>query len=719
MEHGKPLSWLSRFLLVLVPQVAFCFTVVFDIPVARQFLGFFCLSFLPGFIAIKLLKLDGLSLLEKGLFSVGLSVAFFMLGGLVLNELGLLLGISQPLSLVPLIVSLTVCVLGGGLFASKNEPIGSWKVVQTKSLLPYLTAALIPVVGIAGAVLVNLNGNNLVAMMMFVAICVLFVVVLMASKSARVYPFVILMIALALLYSPLFASKYMVSFGSDVPTEFFVFRTTLTQGFWNVTLPSPWIYNLNMGNFHSMLSVTIFPTIYTILLKLDPTSTFALVYPALFALVPVGLYQTWRKYLGERMSFVSAFLFMAYGVFFGEMLGLNRQMIAELFFVLLLAAALHAKIGRNTKIVLFVIFSSGLVTSHYSLSVIVAFFLVFTTVVLFIFKRRSRKFTLTMVILFLAIMFTWFIYTSGSSVLDSLVQSTNRISSQFGDFFNLGSRGQFVVRGLGLEQSPSIWNTLSRGFAYLTEIFILIGLLVTILGQRARFRLENKFEIDYYLLVLASGVLLVALLVVPGLANTLNMTRFYQILLMFLAPLFGLGVYAILKPLHSHRKEVVPTILLLVVLVPYFLFQSGFIYEVAKTESYVSSSILLSQTRMSPQYLYYQYGYMDTYSVYGATWLSNNFDAEKSNVSADIVSISTVLYIYGHTYPGLVNELYNSTVVVGNSIVYMSTLNVVYNTIGGAYGNWTLSWNSSDASFLNNSDAVYTNGGSQVYANPP
>jgi uncharacterized membrane protein len=706
MEYGEKLSWLGRFLLVLVPQVAFCFTVIFDIPVARQFLGFFCLSFLPGFIAVKLLKLDGLGLLEKGLFSVGLSVAFLTFGGLVLNEFGLLLGISQPLSLVPLTVALTVCVLGGGLFAFKNERVSSWKIIQIKPLLPNLILALIPVVGIAGAVLVNLDGNNLVAMMTIIALCVIFAVVLMASKGAQVYPFAILMIALALLYGTLFVSRYMISFGSDVTGEFFVFRTTLNEGFWN-SVPQP-IWSSNIANLNSMLSVTILPSIYTILLKLDPTSVFALVFPALFALVPVGLYQTWRKYIGEKMSFVSAFLFMTYGVFFSEMLALNRQMIAELFLVLLLIATFHAKIERNAKIVLFMIFSSALITSHYSLAVIVAFFFVFVVVVLStLLKRRSGKLTLSLVVLFLAIMFTWYIYTSNSSILTSLQNANQNISSQLGNFLNPTSRGNTVLTGLGLTQSPSIWNTVGRSFSYLTEIFIVIGLLVTILGKT-----EKKFEIDYYLLTLASGVLLVALLAVPGLANLLNMSRFYQILLIFLAPLFALGVHSIFKPLRNHRKEVV-AILFLIVLVPYFLFNCGFIYEVTKTQSFGPSSLFLSKTRMSAPFLYGDIGYMDTYSVYGATWLSGSIDAKQSQVYADIVSIAGLLTVYGRMYSGTVNELSNVTTVDGNGVVYLSTMNVVHTTMAGA--NY---WNSSDASFLSNLDAVYSNGGSQVYANP-
>ena len=72
-----------------------------NFPLAREVIGIFYLTFIPGLIFIKLLKLE-LDTLEFILFSVGFSVAFLMLSGLVINQFGSIVGFSFPLSTLPL-----------------------------------------------------------------------------------------------------------------------------------------------------------------------------------------------------------------------------------------------------------------------------------------------------------------------------------------------------------------------------------------------------------------------------------------------------------------------------------------------------------------------------------------------------------------------------------------------------------------------------------------
>ncbi|MHA1834599.1 MAG: hypothetical protein ACTSV7_11510, partial [Candidatus Baldrarchaeia archaeon] len=60
---------------ILFLQLLACVAILLNIPVARQVIGFIYLTFVPGFIIIKLLKLK-LSRLETVLFSVGFSIAF-------------------------------------------------------------------------------------------------------------------------------------------------------------------------------------------------------------------------------------------------------------------------------------------------------------------------------------------------------------------------------------------------------------------------------------------------------------------------------------------------------------------------------------------------------------------------------------------------------------------------------------------------------------------
>ena len=456
-----------------------------------------------------------------------------------------------------------------------------------------------------------------------------------------------------------------------------------------------------------MLAITILPTVYSSLLKMNSTWMFKLLFPLIFAFVPLGLYQIWQEYVGKKYAFIAAFLFIAQETFFTELLGLNRQIIAELFFVLLLFVMLSEKIKPVQKIICFLLFSFGLVTSHYALAVIFLFFISCTVISLIVLKRASRKITLSMVVLFFAVMFIWYIYTSGSAPFNSFLQFGNSVYGQLGNFLSPSSRGQTVLTGVGLAASPSIWNTISRYFAYLTEGLIVLGFIVFV-AARAR----KKIRIDeYFILTFAAMALLAMVIVIPGLANTLDMTRFYHILLFLLAPLCVIGAVSIVKLLSKREKEFAVCALLLIVLIPFFLFQTEFVFAVTGSQSW---SISLSGSRMSPLYLYGQQGYTDAYSVYGAQWLSRNVDVKDSTLYADLSAATDVLFMYGMIYAFDVNGLSNTTQVATNGVIYLNTLNVVYGVIPSGQ----LTFNSTKLSFFNDLDLVYSNGGSEIYKNP-
>ena len=115
-KSSTVLSKLPSFVaFLLILQVALYLSFFFDIAVARQVIGFLYLTFIPGFVIVKLLKQDNLGLAETVLFSVGLSLAFVMLVGFVVNELGLLVGIRQPLEPSLLVLVFSGFVLLGAL----------------------------------------------------------------------------------------------------------------------------------------------------------------------------------------------------------------------------------------------------------------------------------------------------------------------------------------------------------------------------------------------------------------------------------------------------------------------------------------------------------------------------------------------------------------------------------------------------------------------------
>ena len=704
-------KWRSRDFLVIILflQSIVYATVFFDVPVVRQVVGFIYFTFVPGFVIIKLLKLDELDWVETVLFSVGLSIAFLMLGGLFINEICFLFGISQPLSLMPLMIILNSLILIGGVLVYLRSENVRLLRAETLRLSPLtLLVAVLPILSVVGATWVKTYESNLILLFMIIAIALLFAVGIISKKflPPKLYPLAVFVIAVSLLYHSSLISDYMVHFGSDVPGEVFAFKIVENNAHWGSI--NPYSGDSSVGRTYAMLSVTILPLIYSSLLNLNFIWVFKIIYPVIFSLVPLGLYKVWSRFVNDKYAFVSAFFFMSYQIFYTEMLGLNKQMIGELFFVLLLLVILNKKMKPINKTTCFLIFSFSLVVSHYALSEIFLFLISFALISLIMIKRvraPSRSITISMVFLFFVIMFSWYIFTSSSTVFDSFVSFGEHVYNQLDEFFNPASRGETVLRGLGMEAPPSVWNMISRAFAYLTQALIVVG-FVGLVTKGKRIYLE----MEYFVLNLLSVTLLVALVLVPGLANTLNMTRFYHILLFFLAPFCVLGAETVVNLISKRKMEVKVSILLLVLLVPYFLFQTGFVYEVTKSESW---SVSLSKYRMSALKSHVQFGYTDAYSVFGAQWLSNNVAVGHTQIYADFSSRVSELRSYGFVYVGHVETLSNTTEVTANGIVYLSSLNIIKGTVMGA----RYLWNSSELHFLDDLSKIYSNGGSEVYKN--
>jgi uncharacterized membrane protein len=689
---------------VVFLQVAMYASLFLNYPLVREIVGVLYLTFVPGFILVKLLKIDGLGAIETTVFSVGFSIAFLMLAGLVINQFGYIAGLSFPLSTLPLSIFINTLIIFGAAIVHLRQrktktPLPTKSEVFNPSLL---LLTLIPVIAVVGAYFVNTTGNSSILIVMLLSIAAVFALSAFRERSSYFYPFAIFMIGLALLLHFSLITNYIVPYGGDSPIELYVFKITQQAGHWNPIFFNP--LDQAFGRYNAMLSITVLPTIYSNMLGIDPTFVYKIIYPLIFALVPVGLFQLWQPYIGKKLSFIAAFVFVAQSTFFTEMIALNRQMIAELFFVLLLLVLLNKKIPKEGKFLSFTVLSFGLIFSHYALAEIFLV-LIFAAwaVSVFYLKKPHFNLQLSMILLFSVAMFLWYIYTSGSTVFDSFVTFAQSVAGQMGDFFNPASRGQTVLTGLGLVQAPSVLNTVSRIFAYLTEAFIVLGVIALIKKQNP-FRFDRDFKVFSVITV----ALLVALTVVPGLANTLSMTRFYHILLMILAPFCIVGIWAfsqiLCKFAFKREKTIVVSLLIVAILVPYFLFQTNLAYEVAKVDSW---SIPLSGYRMNPIQLYGYFGSIDTYSVYGAHWVSD-FVPYKYNLAADN-GLFTSLTGYGVIYRYYVVGLDNNTILRPGEFAYLSLITVQYDS---QYSNGTI------PHVVNQTDVVYSNGGSEVRYTP-
>ncbi len=693
---------------LLFTQVLLCVSILVDIPVFRQVFGFLYLTFVPGLLLCVLLKLTDLETYEIVLLSVGLSLGLLSLLGLFLNEISAFIGLASPLSPIPLLLVFTSFALGASVFIRQTHSDNRLvRIEADKSVLGVLFLALLPVLSIAGAIWVNLYGSNMILLLMLIVVLVVFAVGVGTDFfPSKLYPLAAVSIAVSLLFHSSLISNYIVSFGSDVPGEFFVFRTTEAEAFWSSTNPK--FLDLRHGRLNAMLSITVLPTVYSTLLGLEAPWVFKILYPMIFSLVPLGLYMIWQRHVGRKYAFISVFVFVAQQTFYSEIVGLNRQMIAELFFVLLLFVAFTRKIKFGTRMVLFFLFSFGLITSHYGLAEIFLFLIAVAWVFLIIMKIPRSRITAGMVLFFFVLMFSWYIYTSASSVFQSTLMFGDEVYGQLGDFLNPAARGTIVLRGLGLESAPTVLNTISRMFAYAIQLLIVIGFV----GLAFK-RVNSRYEKENLIFTSVAIVILFALLLVPGLADTLRMTRFYHILLFFLAPLSVVGAIFLTKEILKRKRALLVPALMFIILAPYFLFQTGFIYAVTGSDSW---SIPLSKDQMSSFRLYGRLGYTDAFGAYGAKWISENVmeESQFTQIYGDIFSRANELRSYGLVHVNYVEVMSNVTEVVSRGVVYLSPLNV----LGGVVVGDRHTWNTSDLYFLNDLNRIYSNGASEIYAQP-
>lgn len=148
--------------------------------------------------------------------------------------------------------------------------------------------------------------------------------------------------------------------------------------------------------------------------------------------------------------------------------------------------------------------------------------------------------------------------------------------------------------------------------------------------------------------------------------------------------------------------------------VPFFLFQSGFIYVITGSPTW---SIPLSYRKgdFSNPHLYNQVVYEQ--EVLAAEWLRHKGDLDvkyENLIYADLLMLDHVLTAYGLFPPEVKRILTNTTILNEGSYVYMGRLNVVKGVFGGYKG--TIVWNANNLSFTSELlNKVYSNGASQVY----
>ena len=487
----------SRFIkLFIIIQVLMLIVMGLDlknitIPIISPLTVFFYLTFIPGYLILRILKIHEMGSVTSLLYSVGLSILSVMLLGFTANTLLPVMGINNPITFVPLAVIVNVYVVILAILSYiRDKDFSSPSFIDTKVLLSpvFLFLCLIPFIAIFGSYAMNLSQNNIITMILLALIGIIFVMVIFDRIPKRLYLFTVWIVSISLIYMSSLISPYV--WGWDIQNEYYLANLVLTFSHWNSMLPDA---------YNSMLSIVMLGPVYSILTHIDLDYVLKIIIPFIFSLLPVGLYRIFKiQTQDSKISFMAVFLFISFNTFYIELLSLTREMTAELFLIVILLLFFERKFKPNL-ILLMILFSMGLVFSHYSTAYFFIAALIIVTLILgflnltninISWKKidfegdKKLLYILPFITLFTALFsYLWYSSTSQGLAINSIIDVSIYIYQDFYDAINL------TIQNVGLIPGPVIYTLI----AALIIIFLLIIFYLANIALKRLAVVEHRF----------------------------------------------------------------------------------------------------------------------------------------------------------------------------------------------------------------------------------
>jgi len=412
-------------------------------------------------------------------------------------------------------------------------------------------------------------------------VCLEVILVCFNKVNPKVYPFLLYGIGAGMVLMTSLAGPYLI--GTDIHLEYYYAQLRAGK---DVVQPT---VGLPQGT-----SIITYIT--------DNIWVWKVVYPLLFTSIPVILYFVFKKWFTPTQAFLASFFFITFPAFPMELPSIARQMAAEFVLAILLYLLVASNLKVKYKIPLVVACGALLPLFHYAVGMVTLILL--GAGLLFRSRRKLVGIGLAATVITSAIYFPMvedgavttklaFIYnnwvpttiTFMPTIPAPELPSPPYLSPEWSEYppeivplpgIPLIDRYEVLLRsGFGLD----FLQTTVPG-----KIFRILQWIILILMMVGIWRLRRNKE---YWVFAGGGILSVFLLLIPGFSSLLGATRFLHLSLFLLAPLLAVA----LRPKY-----------LLIILVPYFLFTSGFVFEVTKQpdieEITIPYSVSLSDHRI-------------------------------------------------------------------------------------------------------------------------
>lgn len=650
----------------------------FQIPILRQVLVFLFLTFIPGFILLRILRIHSLSNTESLLYSVGLSISFLMFIGFSINMIYPMLGIFKPFSLVSLMLTINtsllllcfLCYLSDKIF-SKTES-SNYNAISTdrKSFPKYILPLLfILFLAVSGTYLMNSYSNNILLLIFLIIVPTIAILVGFNIIPARVYPFLVFIVALSLLYHKSLISPYL--WGWDIQGECYFANLVKSLSYWDYTIPN---------RLNSVLSTVIIAPMFSILGGMDLTGVFKIIYPFIFSLVPVGLYHIFRKEFDSKIAILSTLFFVFLSVYYNDMLQLGRQQIAEFFFVLLIMLLINRDLDIYKKYFLFSVFMASMIVSHYAIAYILVPILVIVLLLsnLNLFKREERRKNIRVIqyiipIIFLAFTSIWYLlFSSGSGgATTGLMYAIENIMKNFGLFASpkASEAIALIVREYSTLHSLNEILHLTMIFFISIAILRLVFKFIRSLSKKGKINLGEPLDLDegFAIFSILIFLALIANAMLPFASEAFDIYRMYHLSLFGLAPFAVTGfIFCIIRGNEIFRKltgSKIKTVVLKenslkifsILLAVFLLFNSGLLYEILNDNP---TSIALNEDVRYPMFTKEE--------VKGANWINEHRNNEYVWSSETTNPLFTQFYAGGdvkRTFYGATKEIPKSSYI--------------------------------------------------------
>lgn len=534
----------------------------------------------PGASLLRIGKYHSSGFLRSLFYSFTLGIGSLMALGFVLNLFHFVGIVEDPLRMIPIFAAYTLMTISFLTLAIRrdNQFIASavTRKFDTKQIITWIFSIMLPFGVTVAAALVNSVGDYTLMFWLIFLICAIPLAVYGGKRS---YAPLVLSVSIALLLHRTLITNYII--GYDVFSEYSAAYITTMNGWWNIS-QSLGIYG---GSANTALSIVTLAPVLTYLTSIETVEMLKIVYPLLFAIVPLGLYKLIKSQFGPQAGFLGVMTFVGYQAFFGLMMQLGKQEISEIFLVGFLLVLTDSSLSRMKKYALLLPFTIGVVVSHYGIGilVIILFVIVFglqvishivgswmhrqddwqgpihwlmRTIKTWLYGQlRTRVVSVAFVAFSLVAFLVWYAFVGSGMILPYVgLNEVTSSTSVLTEPTQLTIRNFEALEYLFIDFGSDA-NNLEKYIVLFTQIITGVGVLWVFASRKCYERIDN----DYAFLAAAAGIFLVMSYFLPNLAGNFYYGRIFTFTSIFLSGFFVVGMHAMLKPfriiLNMRRPE--------------------------------------------------------------------------------------------------------------------------------------------------------------------